>query len=332
MNKNYKKLMRTLRRLFEIDRADLDFGFYRIMHAKAEQVQEFIEKDLLLTVKDAFGAQSSQNSQELLDKARQKVIQTLGEDAIDTDGNVNPAFATIPAGKQYQEEVSKILQQKVDGSSETDIYDHLCRFFERYYEGGDFVSRRYYAKETSGKAAPYAIPYNGEEVKLHWANADQYYIKTTENYNNFTFDLRQAREVQAAPRTFKAIFKRNPDPELPEDQHTKLVVDGKIRQDASGPGWFRKIEGWLPQNPASPNNGKKEKILIVWRKLTNDLEKDNVVLDEWFQKNRISTQDFEFDTIYVNGSNNLPNLQKEGDIWKVRLIEEEFMKKMWEVN
>jgi adenine-specific DNA-methyltransferase len=53
------------------------------------------------------------------------------------------------------------------------------------------------------------------------------------------------------------------------------------------------------------------------------------MLDEWFQKNRISTRDFEFDTIYVNGSNNLPNLKLDGDNWKVRLIEEEFMKRMW---
>ena len=49
---------------------------------------------------------------------------------------------------------------------------------------------------------------------------------------------------------------------------------------------------------------------------------------EWFQKNRISTRDFEFDTIYVNGSNNQPNLKMDNENWKVRLIEEEFMKHM----
>ncbi len=69
--------------------------------------------------------------------------------------------------------------------------------------------------------------------------------------------------------------------------------------------------------------------MIVWRKLTGDLEKDNAVLDAWFLKNRISTRDFEFDIIYVNGCNNLPNLKREEDNWKVRLIEEEFMKRMW---
>ena len=56
------------------------------------------------------------------------------------------------------------------------------------------------------------------------------------------------------------------------------------------------------------------------------------MLDEWFKGSRISTRDFEFDTIYVNGSNNMPNLNLEADIWKVRQIEEEFMKRMWDVE
>ncbi len=44
---------------------------------------------------------------------------------------------------------------------EAEVYDHLYRFFERYYEDGDFISRRYYTRETSGRAAPFAIPYKG---------------------------------------------------------------------------------------------------------------------------------------------------------------------------
>ena len=117
-----------------------------------------------------------------------------------------------------------------------------------------------------------------------------------------------------------------------EDQHTKLVVDGKIQQADDGKWWFRKLEGWVPADPMNPNNGQKERVLIVWRKLTGNLEEDNRMLDEWFTKTRISTRDFEYDTIYVNGSNNLPNLKKDDEHWKVRLIEEEFHKKMWEVG
>ena len=39
-----------------------------------------------------------------------------------------------------------------------------------------------------------------------------------------------------------------------------------------------------------------------------------------------------YDVIYVNGSNNVPNLRKDSDTWKVRLIEEEFRARMWEAG
>ncbi len=38
-----------------MNQPDLDFGFYRIMHARAEQVTRFLEDDLLAIVGDAFG-------------------------------------------------------------------------------------------------------------------------------------------------------------------------------------------------------------------------------------------------------------------------------------
>jgi len=161
---------------------------------------------------------------------------------------------------------------------------------------------------------------------------DEYVTRTVDLIETFNYLIGLRVTHIAAPQTFTASFTRNPDPELPEDQHTRLVVDGRIQQAADGAWWFRKVEGWVPKDPANPNNGQQEKVLMVWRKLTGDLEQDNLMLDEWFQRNRISTRDFEFDTIYVNGSNNLPNLQQEGDRWKVRLIEEEFIKRMWDVE
>jgi adenine-specific DNA-methyltransferase len=59
-------------------------------------------------------------------------------------------------------------------------------------------------------------------------------------------------------------------------------------------------------------------------KLTGNLEEDNLMLDEWFQEYRISTRDFEFDTIYVNGSNNLPNLKKLMKIGKCVSLRKSF--------
>ncbi|QVL37548.1 site-specific DNA-methyltransferase [Aminirod propionatiphilus] len=161
---------------------------------------------------------------------------------------------------------------------------------------------------------------------------DEYATRAVDLIETFNYLIGLRVLHSSVPQTFQATFKRVPDPELPEDQHTKLVVDGRIRQDEGGPWWFRKVEGWVPKDPGLPGNGQQEKVLIVWRKLTDDIEQDNLMLDEWFQKNRISTRDFEFDTIYVNGSNNLPNLKRDDENWKVRLIEEEFMKRMWEAD
>ena len=168
------------------------------------------------------------------------------------------------------------------------------------------------------------------KLKVKKPGTDEYVVSNIDLIETFNYLIGLRVVYIAVPQNFTAEFKRLDDPDVPKDQITKLVVDGNIKQDGSGIWWFRKLEGWLPKDPANPDNGQHEKVLVVWRKLTGDLEKDNIMLDEWFQKNRISTRDFEFDIIYVNGSNNLPNLMQEGDNWKVRLIEEEFMKRMWE--
>ena len=86
--------------------------------------------------------------------------------------------------------VSELKQQlaeaKADAAAETDVYNHLANFFARYYDEGDFMSLRRY---SGGGQSSYLIPYDGEEVKLHWANADQYYIKSTENYASYVFTV-----------------------------------------------------------------------------------------------------------------------------------------------
>lgn len=167
-------------------------------------------------------------------------------------------------------------------------------------------------------------------LKIKKPGSDEQVIRTVDLAETFNYLIGLRLVHMDSLQRFTADFIRKPDPELPEDQHTKLMVDGKIQLSSEGKWGFRKIEGWVPSDPMNPNNGLKEKVLIVWRNLTGDLEQDNLMLDEWFIKYRISARDFEYDTIYVSGSNNLPNLKKEGENWKVCLIEETFHRKMWE--
>jgi adenine-specific DNA-methyltransferase len=169
-------------------------------------------------------------------------------------------------------------------------------------------------------------------LKVKKPGSDEYIEKAVDLIETFTYLIGLRLVHLGIPQSFTAAFTRLPDPDLPQNQDTKLIINGDFKQIADGKWWIRKVEGWVPKNPYSPNDGLREKVLIVWRKLTGNLEEDNLILDSWFTKNRISTLDWEFDTIYVNGSNNLPNLQQDGDTWKVRLIDEEFMKRMWEQN
>ena len=55
-------------------------------------------------------------------------------------------------------------------------------------------------------------------------------------------------------------------------------------------------------------------------------------ISEWFAKRGYSAKASEFDLIYVNSGNNLENLNPHDDTWKVRLIEEDFHRLMFEME
>ncbi len=119
----------------------------------------------------------------------------------------------------------------------------------------------------------------------------------------------------AAPRTFSAAFER--------DSEKRLRLKGRVKQEADGRYWFRTVTGVTPDG---------RRTLVIWRKLTGEPEQDNLVLDEWFTKQGYSARDSEFDLIYVNGGNNLENLKTPDDLWKVRLIEEDFHRLMFDTE
>lgn len=97
---------------------------------------------------------------------------------------------------QINEFLQKTLPNKINAAfngnfeQANNVYNHLYTFFSRYYDQGDFISQRRYKGDT------YAIPYAGEEVMLHWANKDQYYIKSGESFSNYAFILENGKKVQ----------------------------------------------------------------------------------------------------------------------------------------
>jgi len=172
MSKNYEKLISLLKELFQFDRADLDFGIFRIMNQKRDEITAFLKKDLLPQVKEAFSEYKSADVTGFEDELNQ-TIKNVKEAGFDP--------AQSPKVTELRE---KILSFGVDVEGlENEIFSHLYNFFRRYYHEGDFLSLRRY------KEGVYAIPYEGEEVKLYWANHDQYYIKSSEYLRDYAFKL-----------------------------------------------------------------------------------------------------------------------------------------------
>ncbi|MGG3718612.1 site-specific DNA-methyltransferase, partial [Heyndrickxia ginsengihumi] len=108
-----------------------------------------------------------------------------------------------------------------------------------------------------------------------------------------------------------------------EDKSSNVPGAVKLSSSKDGEYVFKEIEGRTLDG---------DKILVIWRTLSDNIVKDNAALDAYFLKKKYSTQDFEFNRIYVNGDNNLQNLKLDEERWKVVLIEEEFKKLMFDVQ
>ena len=162
-----------------MDHAELDFGIYRIMNQKRDDIQNFLENRLLKQVGSSLDV--DEKEVEKLQKRQKEILEMAG-------GDISILPLTIPLRKEY--DANEELLHKMGNPEElrNEVFSHLVTFFSRYYEGGDFLSKRRYKADT------YAIPYNGEEVKLHWANSDQYYIKTSEYFRDYTFELPTSRK------------------------------------------------------------------------------------------------------------------------------------------
>ncbi|QMB02989.1 site-specific DNA-methyltransferase [Escherichia fergusonii] len=174
----YNELVKKLKEIFQIDRPELDFGIYRILNARADEINDYLDNKLKAKIQSALADAGNANKSEL-EHQLQLTIKAA------TDAGVDPADSP------KVQELKKQLVAMASGANEHEnaVFSHLLTFFSRYYDNGDFISKRRYKGNT------YAIPYSGEEVMLHWANKDQYYIKSGENFANYSFKLEDGRKV-----------------------------------------------------------------------------------------------------------------------------------------
>ncbi|MDH1381297.1 site-specific DNA-methyltransferase, partial [Comamonas aquatica] len=244
-NPKFQELVAKLREIFQIDRPELDFGIYRILNARADEINDYLQNRLAEKVQQALSvgnAASVQQMQADLDKAIQQA----------KDVGINPDDA--PKVKDLQAK----LNSATAGSSEHEnaVFSHLLTFFSRYYQNGDFISQRRYKGDT------YAIPYAGEEVMLHWANKDQYYTKSGENFSNYSFKLPEESGKPGRTVHFRLVAadtaKDNRKDNDKERRFALVAAKTVTRVDDNGDEYEEEL---LPVEEVQTADGSKELII-----------------------------------------------------------------------
>lgn len=207
MSENYNRLVSTLKKIFEIDKADLDFGIYKILNQKRDEINSFLKNDLLSSVKEEFSDLSESDKATLKEKYNEAIEQAKKFGSPDPE-NAEPVL----------EIKNKLDSLKSFDSYESEIFSHLNTFFSRYYEKGDFISQRRYKKDV------YSIPYEGEEVKLYWANFDQYYIKTSEYFKDYTFSAKDGDDRNVRIKLIEADSEKD-NVKISPSKERRFVVD-----------------------------------------------------------------------------------------------------------
>jgi adenine-specific DNA-methyltransferase len=116
-SENFKKLQDKLRELFELDKADLDFGIYRILRQRHREITEFLDRHLEKTVTDALSAYQSEERGQLLEELRK------AEDAARGAGIAPGDSPTV-----------KALRARIDSGggirdAADEVYSHLYKVF-----------------------------------------------------------------------------------------------------------------------------------------------------------------------------------------------------------
>ncbi|SDT17306.1 adenine-specific DNA-methyltransferase [Halopseudomonas litoralis] len=232
----FQELVTKLREIFQIDRPELDFGIYRILNARADEINDYLEKRLPEKVQAALSSGSEAQREQIARELQEK------EEQYTADG-LEPS--NVP---KVQELRQKLAEYSVGAAEhENAVFSHLLTFFSRYYDNGDFISQRRYKGDT------YAIPYAGEEVMLHWANKDQYYTKSGENFANYSFKLEDGRTVHfrlISADTAKDNRKDNEKERRFALIHSKTV----IRTDEEGEEYEEQL---IPIEEVDGVNGKE---------------------------------------------------------------------------
>lgn len=210
-NSRQKRFVELLKRIFEMDKSDLDFGIYRILNIRKNEIEKYFSESLpqkIAEILTPFAEQGVEGVRKEMAELEKSAKSMMGVD-------ISEIPQDSPMAIKYRELKLKLASGTDLSALESDVYSALYSFFSRYYDDGDFVSKRRY------KEGVYAIPYEGEDVKLYWANQDQYYIKTSENFKDYAFNA--SDEISVHFRIVDATTERDNNKESDKDKRVFML-------------------------------------------------------------------------------------------------------------
>ena len=147
-----KVKLRDLRRvIFQFDSEDLDFGIYKIMNYKRKEIEQFINKELIDKINEQLkllNEEEKGKAGDELEKLKNQIMDSFGDDAFH-NGKLKKEFASTPLGKKYLKQKEQLDGIKISEELESKIYNHIFSFFSRYFDRGNFISKRRYGRKVT---------------------------------------------------------------------------------------------------------------------------------------------------------------------------------------
>lgn len=190
-------LREKLREMFQFSRTDLDFGIFRILKIKREEVNQFIDDKLTAIVDAALTEVANKLYDTQLTQVKEYVNENGSRRLRECLDNIAEEAQTLIEFLQAEDKEELITPLKTDRVSMKSklaykVYNHIHSFFEGYYRDGDFG---YNDRSTAQYKVDYPdeTDYNGSDVLFHWKCRDSYYVKTATGFNSVAFEIEGKR-------------------------------------------------------------------------------------------------------------------------------------------
>ena len=157
------RLKAFLNELFQYETQDLDFGVYKIPGYKQREIKKFIDELLVDKIKEQLDTLTEKEVSEAKDQLGELEASSTIQNWLKAKESGNTERVNIYEEdfsdeiRNYKQLKRKVENIRVSSDTENQLYSHLTRFFSRYYDKGDFISKRRF-----GKKEKYVVPYNGE--------------------------------------------------------------------------------------------------------------------------------------------------------------------------